>query len=135
MERIFLWLLSGFLAKLRLFENSIVLFSIGNLHNIVDEFKSANYFTYCPSVPLVLHQNETERILNPTFSKSELECIPRSETLDSFEIKNNTPIPVVVISEETQYDLWNYRGQNLWKTLAQKVDTKYLSTACTFWLV
>ena len=125
MERIFLWLLSGFLAKLRLFENSIVLFSIGNLHHVVDELKSAKYFTYCPSVPMVLHQNGTERILNLTFRKSELECIPRSETLDSFEIRNNTPIPFVVISEETQYDLWNYKGESQWKTLVHKIEAKY----------
>ena len=88
MERTFRWPLSCFLTKLHLVENSIVLFPFGNIHNIVDKPKSANYFTNCPSVPIVLHQNLTELILNVTFSKSEIESIPPSEALDSFEIRN-----------------------------------------------
>ena len=132
MKRTFRWPLSCFLTKLHLVENSIVLFPFGNIHNIVDKPKSAYYFTNCSSVPIVLHQNLTDLILNMTFSKSEHECIPRLETLDSFEIKNNTPIPFVIITNGTQSDLWNYKGETLWKTLVQRVNTKYLITACTF---
>lgn len=67
MRRIFPYLLTGFLLKLFLFENSIVLYASENIRSIEEWFKSANYLVDNTSVPMVIQQNGTERYPKITF--------------------------------------------------------------------
>ena len=63
MKGIFLFMLSGYLFKLHLLENSIALNTSENTFSIDDSFKPSNYLADYPPFFLNLQQNGTERNL------------------------------------------------------------------------
>ena len=95
MKRIFLCLLSGFLFKLSLLENTIALYASENTFSSGDSFKRSRYLVDYTPFFLPIKQNGTERNLCVTL---EISGIPKNSILKTLvriihARENNNAVP------------------------------------------